>query len=179
MIVFHPIRTSDVTEYAYMEALLKTTFPPEEYRDLDELKRYTDQNGLFKNLLIYDDTKVIGFITYWQFNLFYYVEHLAINPQLRNEGYGEKVLKHLQAILQRPIVLEVEYPTDDLSTRRIKFYERNGFVLWKANYVQPPYKKGYPPLPMYLMVYGSLNEQAHYQEIKQALYRTVYNAEIE
>lgn len=178
MITFHPIRTSDVTEYAFMESLLKATFPPEEYRDLKELRSYTDQNQLFKNHLIYDDNKVVGFITYWQFDQFYYVEHFAIDPQLRNGGYGEKVLKHLQTELHQPIVLEVEHPTDELSTRRIKFYERNGFVLWTADYEQPPYKKGYSALPMYLMVYGSLNEQTHYQAIKQALYRTVYNAEV-
>ncbi len=57
---------------------------------------------------------------------FYYIEHFAIDPSLRNGGYGKRVLEvdELKKQLKGPIVLEVEEPNDEMSTRRIHFYKR-------------------------------------------------------
>ena len=107
MIRLQPIRTSDVQHYQFMENLLINAFPPEEYRSLEELRNYTDHTDNFHNNLILDGNTPIGFITYWDFNNFYYVEHFAIDPNQRNGGYGKSVLEHLSGNLHRPIVLEV------------------------------------------------------------------------
>ena len=88
MIRFQPITTSDVQHYKFMEELLVESFPPEEYRELEHLREYTDRIGNFHNNIIFDDDLPIGFITYWDFDEFYYVEHFATNPALRNGGYG-------------------------------------------------------------------------------------------
>ena len=106
MIRLQPIRTSDVQHYQFMENLLINAFPPEEYRSLEELRNYTDHTDNFHNNLILDGNTPIGFITYWDFNNFYYVEHFAIDPNQRNGGYGKSVLEHLSGNLHRPIVLE-------------------------------------------------------------------------
>ena len=42
MIRFQPITTSDVQHYKFMEELLVESFPPEEYRELEHLREYTD-----------------------------------------------------------------------------------------------------------------------------------------
>ena len=88
MIRFQTISTSDVQHYQFMENLLIAAFPPEEYRELKELREYTDRTGNFYNNIIFDNETPVGFITYWDFNDFYYVEHFAIDPTLRNGGYG-------------------------------------------------------------------------------------------
>ena len=43
MIRFQPITTSDVQHYKFMEELLVESFPPEEYRELEHLREYTDR----------------------------------------------------------------------------------------------------------------------------------------
>ena len=115
MIRFQPITTSDVQHYKFMEELLVESFPPEEYRQLEHLREYTDRIGNFHNNIIFDDDLPIGFITYWDFDRFYYVEHFATNPALRNGGYGKRTLEHLCEHLKYPIVLEVERPVEELS----------------------------------------------------------------
>ena len=43
MIKLQPISTSDLQHYKFMEELLVDAFPPEEYRQLEELREYTDR----------------------------------------------------------------------------------------------------------------------------------------
>ena len=159
MIKLQPISTSDLQHYKFMEELLVDAFPPEEYRQLEELREYTDRTGNFHNNIIFDDDLPIGFITYWDFDRFYYVEHFATNPALRNGGYGKRTLEYLCNHLQLPIVLEVERPVEEM---------------WKNDYYQPPYKPGDDFLPMYLMVYGDLNPEKDYEDIRHKLHTVVY-----
>jgi len=46
--------------------------------------------------------------------------------------------------------------------------------LWKNDYYQPPYKPGDDFLPMYLMVYGDLNPEKDYEDIRHKLHTVVY-----
>lgn len=175
MIRFQSITTSDVHHYQFMEDLLIAAFPPEEYRELKDLREYTNRTGNFYNNIIFDNDIPVGFITYWDFNNFYYVEHFAINPNLRNGGYGKKTLDFLCKALKGPIVLEVEIPLEEMAQRRIKFYQRQGFVLWEKEYKQPPYKPGDGFLPMYLMVHGNLQCEKDFETVKNRIYKEVYN----
>lgn len=95
MIRLQPISTSDVQHYQFMEDLLIAAFPPEEYRELKDLREYTNRIGSFHNNIIFDDNTPVGFITYWDFDHFYYVEHFAINPTLRNSGIWQKGIRLL------------------------------------------------------------------------------------
>ena len=165
MIRLQPINTSDIQHYK---------FPTEEYRQLEELREFTDRKGNFHNNIIFDNELPIGFITYWDFEHFYYVEHFATNPALRNGGYGKRTLEYLCDYLKLPIVLEVERPLEEMAKRRINFYQRHGFTLWENDYYQPPYKPGDDYLPMYLMVHGELNAQKDFEEVKHRLYTEVY-----
>lgn len=174
MIEFKCITTSDIEYYGFMENLLKTAFPKEEYRELNELKSYTDNIDIFYNSIILENDKPIGFITYWDFDNFYYVEHFAIDPNLRNGGYGKKVIEGLCKRLEGPVVLEVEHPIEEMAERRINFYKRQGFELWENDYQQPPYRKGDSFLPMYLMINGDLSMQDDYIRVKERIYKDVY-----
>ena len=112
---------------------------------------------------------------YREFDDFYYVEHFAIDPTLRNGGYGKKTLDYLCKKLDRPIVLEVEMPVEEMAKRRINFYQRQGFILWEKEYKQPPYKPGDNFLPMYLMVFGNLQCKQDFEMIKNKIHKEVYN----
>lgn len=175
MIQFQRITTADTALYNFMEQLMTTAFPPEEYRDLQELRHYTDTKTAFYNNIILQDGEAVGFLTYWDFGRFYYAEHFAIDPARRNGGLGQQVLEHLKQLLQRPIVLEVEMPEEEMARRRIGFYSRQGFKLWETPYQQPPYKPGFDYLPMLIMASGDLQPDRDFEEVKQKLYQEVYN----
>ncbi len=55
----------------------------------------------------------------------------------------------------KPPVLEVEPPADEMSERRIGFYERLGLSLRvDYEYIQPAYSEDRKALPMRLMTFG-------------------------
>jgi ribosomal protein S18 acetylase RimI-like enzyme len=104
--------------------------------------------------------------------------HIGIDPSLRNGGYGKRVLEMIKKQLKGPIVLEVEEPNDEMSTRRIHFYKRLEFTLHKKPYIQPPYRKGDSGLPMLLMTYGDIDMESDFEKVKKTLYKEVYGQEI-
>lgn len=110
MIRLQRITTADTDLYSYMEKLMTQSFPSEEYRELEELRKYTDTKTHFYNNIIFHNNTPVGLITYWDFGHFYYIEHFAIDPAQRNGGYGKSVLNHLCQLLKHPIVLKWKYP---------------------------------------------------------------------
>lgn len=176
MIKFIPVKTED-SRYAFIENLLHESFPEGERRE-DGRQRYNvDNNPLFTTYLINDEEADIsvGVITVWRFKKFCYVEHLATSPNIRNKGYGNKIIRTLlDGCKDITVVLEVELPEDEMSKRRIGFYERNGFRLCTKNYLQPPYRLGGKPIPMYLMFSGCESIDEYFENIKAEIYSNVY-----
>ena len=173
MITLQRIHTCDAELYAYMEQLLQTSFPEQEYRPLNELREITDTQSNFYNNVILNDAAPVGLVTYWDFNTFSYMEHLAIDPTQRNGGFGKQVLEHLCPKLT-PVILEVELPEEEMAIRRINFYKRQGFVLWDEEYSQPPYRSGDKSLPMKLMAYGSLSN-SNFTHVEHVIHTEVYH----
>ncbi|MBQ8673636.1 MAG: GNAT family N-acetyltransferase [Bacteroides sp.] len=175
MLQLRSITTRDEAWYAYAEALLHASFPPEERRNDDEQRLNADTVSHFHTDIILADDHPIGLITYWTFPSFCYIEHFATSPQERNKGYGREILQLFCRSMALPIVLEVELPDDDVSRHRTAFYQRNGFQLCDSfPYLQPPYREGDSFLPMHLMVHGMLSEATTLQCVRETIYREVY-----
>ncbi|MGM9826428.1 MAG: GNAT family N-acetyltransferase [Paludibacteraceae bacterium] len=184
MLALREIHTSD-SAYPWLEQLWSASFPSNERRDTEAQRYNTDVRTNFHCLLAEDEGTPVGFITYWYFGGFCYGEHLATDPACRNHGYGARILAALRALLDKqyaasmPFVLEVEMPTDDLSRRRIAFYERNDFTLWRdCAYMQPPYRATDTPLPMLLMAQGSLVPEQDFSRVKATIHREVYGVNL-
>lgn len=177
MIQLRPIRTNDAS-YAFVENLFLTAFPEDERRDIEAQRYNTDNNLLFHCYLAEEDNEPVGFFTFWDFGAFCYGEHFAIAPNRRNGGYGQQTIRALLKLINRPMVLEVELPKEEMSRRRIGFYERQGFTLWeKVPYMQPPYREGGHSIPMYLMATDGLNPKEDFEHVKQCIYKEVYLVE--
>ena len=117
--------------------------------------------------------KPLGLLTTWEFDDFIYIEHFAIDPTLRSQGYGSEALKAFIHEHGKPIVLEAEPPTDALSIRRIKFYERIGLTLYDFPYMQPAYTEDSNPVELRLM--GTIDTEATpLTDVEQQLHREVY-----
>ena len=122
MIALQPINTEHAL-YLFVEKLLHSVFPPDERRDDEQQRAYTDKNDKFHCLLIRDFEEPIGMITYWDLTDFVYIEHFAIHEDLRNKGLGEQAMKMFLKDMHVPVVLEVEMPRikGDITHRRIAF----------------------------------------------------------
>ena len=59
MIKLQRITTADTDLYSYMEELIIQSFPSEEYRELEELRKYTDTKTHFYNNIIFQDRKSV------------------------------------------------------------------------------------------------------------------------
>lgn len=172
--MFEEINSSHIL-YPYMENLLHVAFPENERRDDCNQRFNADNEDSFHPLLVVDKDNPIGILTYWQLNDFIYIEHFAVDPLLRGKGLGHKILREFIKKQGRlPIVLEVEHPNNDISLRRIRFYEREGFALWRNHYMQPPYRLTDKAFPLYLMVYGELSSERDYPHIEKIIHHHVY-----
>ena len=159
------------TDFPEIYRIMQDSFSDDEYRPYDE------QLALFEEPEYRIYYMPAGFLAVWEFESFIYIEHFAVDPALRNSGTGSAMLQELVKQYQKPICLEVELPEDELTRRRIGFYERNGFVFNEYPYIQPPISKGKSPVPLRIMTYRSEITREEFQKMKEILYRRVYKCE--
>jgi len=174
MISIHKIEVSETAYQTYCENLLVASFPEEERRELAQYREIVSHVKTFVAHIILDENQPSGLINIWNFDDFIFIEHFAIAPEMRNKGIGQQVLKIITKNQCLPIVLEVELPSDEISQRRIRFYEREGFRLLEHDYKQPPYRKGQNYIPMKLMAYQNRNTEIDPDKIQTTLYHDVY-----
>jgi ribosomal protein S18 acetylase RimI-like enzyme len=137
-------------EFEEIKNLYLTAFPPSERREFDELKKQIYNENCNVNLILAGE-KVVGFVVLWNFTEFVFLEHFATEPGLRGLGIGEKTLSEIKSQFQKTVILETELPNDELSQRRIRFYERNGFHKLCRTYFQPAYGANKPEVELKLM----------------------------
>ncbi len=168
---------SDHLLYAFVEDLLLNSFPPDERRDADIQRVKVDSDVRMHCCVAVDDSmRPLGFMTYWDLGDFYYGEHFAVDPSMRNCGTGSRFLDVLLSMFSKPIVLEVERPTDDLARRRIGFYRRHGMRLWnEIDYFQPAYRLGGRQLPMYLMSTSGMTTVGQVKAAAAIIHKEIYN----
>ncbi len=145
---------------------LEEAFPYEERRDFDDYEIYF-KNSHFAPFEIVDGENAVGFVNLWVLSSFIYIEHIAIDPEIRGGGYGTKAINLVKEKFNKPIILEAEAPLSETQIKRIKFYENLGFKLNNYNYFQPSFHKG-EPVPLKLLSYPDfLSAQEHELFIKE------------
>lgn len=167
------IRVLSAAEFEEIFSLLSRSFPEEEYRDRE------GQRALFRKspyrVIGYEEEGVLlGILAVWELESVRFVEHLAVAPEARNRGIGRKLLTWYLQQEDRPMVLEVEYPENDLARRRIGFYQRLGCHLNEFPYLQMPLREGDEPLPLYIMSYPDPVSREEFLPWKKEIYARVY-----
>lgn len=164
----HPLL--DQIEQTYVDS-----FPEVERRNFTLVRNLIDAHPLFTMVALFHANMYVGFISYWEFENFRYIEHFAIDSSARNGGYGGSALRGLLVQNEKPVVLEVEIPTDEWSCRRITFYERLGFTLNDQRYYQPSYHDVQEsPLEMRLMSWGNLQLAHSFRQVVKQIHEQVY-----
>lgn len=155
-------RNLNVEEYPAFLKLYNESFPENErriYKSAEHVANFIKEKGGKFHAFVYDDggDDFLGFLSYWKFEGYIYIEHFAVDPAHRGKNIGRKMLSHLFDIEGPDVLIEVEKPDTDEARRRITFYEKNGFKLREdINYVQPPYSAEQSGIEMMLMTHGNV-----------------------
>lgn len=153
--------------------LLESAFP------ITELRTKEDQRALLgeEQYFLYGVRKDGGFAAVfatWEIDEFLYIEHFAVKEEYRNSGYGGFLLDTLLEEKGKPMVLEVEEPEDELTRRRIAFYERHGLMYNMYFYLQPPMRKNTAAVPLKLMTKPEKIDEATFERYRKKIHSVVY-----
>ena len=158
-------------------SLYLSAFPTSERRELSEWEQLSLTEDKFTIYAIVFEGIFTGILTIWNFGDFRYVEHFATTESLRGKGIGAKTISEfLKMQPQLPVVLEVETPDNIMTCRRIRFYERNGFILNDCHYLQPPYRSGDAPFPLRMMCTDNNYLTSYTDHVITTIHRCVYKA---
>lgn len=150
--ITHQITSTHDPLWSEIVQTYTAAFPSVERRDIPLLVDLLDGKSGFCSFAFSDEGVYIGFMHFWEFPSFIYLEHFAIAPEARQKGYGGGAIRWLlDRVADTPLLLEVELPIDDDTRRRISFYERHGLHLLDTPYLQPPYRETDEELPLRLM----------------------------
>lgn len=135
--------------FADAMALYEQSFPANERRTREDHIRALAEPD-FCPMGAVEDGALLALTFYWDAPGFCYFEHFAVQPALRNSGLGGKLLDGLLQT-DKPFILEIEPPEDDLTRRRAHFYERHGLRMQPYDHVQLPFQGGGPIVPLVIM----------------------------
>lgn len=170
----HRILSSSDAFFEQAHDIYTRSFPPHEQRTLDGLQK-TLGHPDFRYLVFLDgQDNVIAIRNTWHTPAFAYLEHFAVSPNARSGGIGKYLLQDLTSEAPGKVILEIDPVTDEISTRRLNFYLRNGFVANEQyDYIHPPYKPEDLPYPLLIMSHLEPLPQNLYDEFENYHHTTV------
>ena len=160
-------------DFPQIYRIMESSFPRDERRPCGEQCKLLRQPE-YVMLGLKEAAEWIGFIAGWDFGSFVYGEHLAIREDRRNEGLGERLIQAFLGRFGKPFFIEVEPPEDELTRRRIGFYERNGFVLNKYEYVQPALGEGQEEVPLRIMTWPAGMSREALSGMERTIHRRLF-----
>ena len=166
------IRPVTEEKFSLVYKRLIDAFPYEERRDeCDEKQCFLKEQ--FNFCEITDDGESVGLIVFWVFERFLFIEHIAINKEIRSKGYGSKAIELIKAKYDLPIILEAEAPETEVQQKRIKFYENLGFKVNSYDYTQPSYHNA-ESVPLLVLSFPEKLNQTEYDEFFKETRIVVY-----
>lgn len=148
---FIPFHSPRDKGWAEAEGLYNNSFPAKEIRSqVDHLRALEDPR--FHADSIWHDEEFVGILYHWSMDGWYYIEHLAISPLLRGQNMGSVALAAFCRNVGR-VVLEIDPPLDEISVRRLHFYQRLGFVENPHEYIHPSFNHPFESHKLVLMSY--------------------------
>ena len=156
--------------------ILEYSFPEDERRDFDAQLAKSNCPE-FRTMTLSDNGKLLGFLNFWELSDFVYLEHFAVDKNIRGKGLGSELIRQLCAICTgKTIVLEAEPPAlNEFSARRIEFYRRLGFHTNPFPYKQPPYRAGGEPVELVIMSQPTPLSESDFTEKIREIYQRVYD----
>lgn len=156
--------------------LYDKSFPWYENRSRDSHMKAMDDNEFYTDVAVDDNGNLLALLFYWIHGNILFGEHVAVNPEVRGQNLGSRLLQ--KWIADNPgkiVLLEIDPPEDDISIRRLRFYERLGFVMNDIEYTHPSFYTGEKAHPHCLMLlsHGKRLSDSDYAEYEQFMRSTI------
>lgn len=135
------ITSKDDPIYTDFTCLYEQAFPLHEKRT-SKHQITALRHARYHLLCFLEQNTLVGFVGYWSFPQYIYIEHYAINQTLRGQGYGSRLLNALSEDTDKTVILEIDPIVDVISEKRLKFYKSLGFVENDYSHNHPPYQDG-------------------------------------
>ena len=145
--------------------LYEESFPVAERRKMEDhlLACWVER---FYPLSSWEGNRLTGLLFFWEWDNYRYLEHLAVVPQLRGQGYGSEMLRYLRDS-EHTIILEIDPLVNELSVRRLQFYERAGFTLTPYRFLHLPYRLEAQPQELLILSYPHMiTKEAHHDFLR-------------
>jgi len=151
---FYRITGPEDKWYKSFSDIYAVSFPVHEQRS-EKQQTEAFSNEHYHLLVKIENDKLVSFIACWDFEDYVYIEHLAVNPELRGKSMGSGTLNDFANLMKKIIVLEIDPLKDEISRKRLSFYERLGYELNSYIHFHPAYNPLFEPHELLVL---SLNE---------------------
>ena len=156
------LRSTEKELLARATALYIAAFPREERRDADEQARVMKKENYHFELIMQGED-FYGIMLYWETKDFIFLEHFATLPILRGRGIGSEALSLLKS-KGKTVILEIEPQVDELTRRRLGFYQRNGFKATPYHHIQAKYRPDDADLVLTVLSYPHEIDATEYRD---------------
>lgn len=154
--------------------LMQEAFHPAEIRTFERAKEALKHENLHFMTVKNADGGLDGILAAWDLDEFFFLEYLAVQPNTRGSGLGSAMLNEFLSSIDKPAILEVEDVDTEIAARRIKLYERLGFILSDCGYLQPIMQKEYAAeIPLRIMCYKELPDTEALNRFKETLFNRI------
>ncbi|GAB1439427.1 GNAT family N-acetyltransferase [Providencia sp.] len=165
------ISKDDIKEKDVVNQLYDKSFPLYEQRSYQGREAILNHEDYYLYYFT-DNGTFVGFIGSWKVGDYFYIEHLAISAMLRGQGYGQKVLKQFCLNVGK-IILEIDPVIDEVSQKRLSFYQHCGFQQNNYQHAHPSYYPENKPHELEILSYPTAINDEIYQKFVQMLQTVV------
>lgn len=154
--------------FSTFEQLYRISFPEFEQRTFEHQKLALTADNYFLQCYL-ENGQFIGFVAYWAFEDYLYIEHYAISDKVRGQGYGTRLLGELVLNTNKTVILEIDPVVDEISEKRLRFYRALGFVENTNSHVHPPYQDKFDGHALKVLSSGRAISEAEYRRFNDDL----------
>ncbi|MCD7972016.1 MAG: GNAT family N-acetyltransferase [Candidatus Azobacteroides sp.] len=172
MITFSEIKDMNNEWWNKFIRIYSTSFPVYEQRSIIQ-QETAFMNPRYHLFFTHKEDKIQAFISFWDFDEYIYIEHFAVNQELRGQHIGSETLVAFKEKVGKRILLEIDPVTDEISRKRLSFYEKLNFKVNPYIHLHPPYDPAYPPHELVVLTSDKPIFAVLYQQFKNDLEKIV------
>lgn len=159
------IKSTEDKYFARVWEIYCCSFPEHEKRTLEQQQRIMDNSHFIMEAYL-ENGEVIGLNGYWDFGQYLYIEHFAMAREARSGGRGSLAMREFLGRSTVPVVLEIDPVVDEISERRLEFYQRLGYVVNPHKHQQNPYRNGDEAFDLVVLTYPAEVSAEVYRDFK-------------
>lgn len=169
---FYRIKDIEDRFYPAFYNIYFQSFPIHEQRNsIQQAIAFRDDR--YHLIALTEDENILSFIAYWDFDTYVYIEHLAVNSEMRGQNIGSRTLSFFAEVIKKTIILEIDPLIDEVAQKRYRFYEKLGYISNPYSHHHPPYNPEYPPHELVVLSYPRKLNEAEYHQFKADLTQIV------